>query len=84
MCVLPFASVHCKCMRRLELRQYKNNSDQFDRIPHLLLARFFHHFHGKRKKAAISNVEFYQTDRSYSYIVLALVRIRGDVRSDVP
>ena len=51
----------------LELRQYKNNSDQFE------IRALFHHLYGKRKKEAISNVEFFQTDRSYSYIVLALV-----------
>ena len=34
-----FKVARTKCT--LELRQYKNNSDQFDRIPHLKLARFF-------------------------------------------
>ena len=37
------------------------------------IGAIFHHLYGKRKKAAISSVEFYQSDRSCSYIVLALV-----------
>ena len=42
--ILPEVQGHqIKNINLLELRQHKNNTDQFERIPRLKLPRFFNH-----------------------------------------
>ena len=56
----------------LELRQYKNDSIQSKNIPILKLPLFFISYTNEGKIAGISKLEFFWTESSSSYIVLAL------------
>ena len=61
----------------LEQRQNKRDSIQSKIIPILKLARFFPHHVGGEKARQIQSWNYFLTDWSHSYIVLALAPVRS-------
>jgi len=55
----------------LELRQYKNNSDQFERIPRLKLPRFFNNriSHAWANQRVFSNVNENKLEKMYHGVI---------------